>query len=224
MRKQALLIAVALVVIMLGAQNACASITLVNANPGGEPDLFAGLVGNPGGNANNIMDTLYGVGNYSRVDDASDQVWHKFDGSTTAVAKYAGDASDLYWSVGGYLMAINVGNNVNLPTGNVSFTWGLKDKSSGDFWSSNPTLNTDGKDHMVTFLITGVDNTHNNTIGNYVIAWEDRPIGGGSDQDYQDAVIEVHDAAPIPEPTTIIIWSLLGGLGLVFAWRRRKFV
>ena len=25
-----------------------------------------------------------------------------------------------------------------------------------------------------------------------------------------------------PEPATIIIWSLLGGLGLVFAWRRRK--
>ena len=27
---------------------------------------------------------------------------------------------------------------------------------------------------------------------------------------------------PIPEPATIIIWSLLGGLGLVFAWRKRK--
>jgi len=26
----------------------------------------------------------------------------------------------------------------------------------------------------------------------------------------------------VPEPATIIIWSLLGGLGLIFAWRRRK--
>ncbi|MCC6123958.1 MAG: PEP-CTERM sorting domain-containing protein [Pirellulales bacterium] len=26
----------------------------------------------------------------------------------------------------------------------------------------------------------------------------------------------------VPEPSTIIIWSLLGGLGFVFAWRRRK--
>jgi hypothetical protein len=26
----------------------------------------------------------------------------------------------------------------------------------------------------------------------------------------------------VPEPTTIIIWSLLGGLGMVFAWRKRK--
>jgi hypothetical protein len=26
----------------------------------------------------------------------------------------------------------------------------------------------------------------------------------------------------IPEPITIIIWSLLGGLGIVFAWRRRR--
>jgi hypothetical protein len=28
--------------------------------------------------------------------------------------------------------------------------------------------------------------------------------------------------APVPEPATIIIWSLLGGLGMVFAWRKRK--
>ena len=28
--------------------------------------------------------------------------------------------------------------------------------------------------------------------------------------------------AAVPEPATIIIWSLLGGLGLVFAWRKRK--
>ena len=26
----------------------------------------------------------------------------------------------------------------------------------------------------------------------------------------------------VPEPATVIIWSLLGGLGLVFAWRKRK--
>jgi hypothetical protein len=28
-------------------------------------------------------------------------------------------------------------------------------------------------------------------------------------------------ACTIPEPATIIVWSLLGGLGLVFAWRKR---
>ena len=26
----------------------------------------------------------------------------------------------------------------------------------------------------------------------------------------------------VPEPATIVIWSLLGGFGLVFAWRKRK--
>ena len=29
-------------------------------------------------------------------------------------------------------------------------------------------------------------------------------------------------ATATPEPATLIIWSLLGGLGLVFAWRKRK--
>ncbi len=27
--------------------------------------------------------------------------------------------------------------------------------------------------------------------------------------------------SPVPEPTTLIIWSLLGGLGIAYAWRRR---
>ena len=26
----------------------------------------------------------------------------------------------------------------------------------------------------------------------------------------------------IPEPASVIVWSLLGGLGLIFAWRRRR--
>ncbi|MEE8450440.1 MAG: hypothetical protein V3R99_00955 [Thermoguttaceae bacterium] len=27
---------------------------------------------------------------------------------------------------------------------------------------------------------------------------------------------------PIPEPTTLVIWSLLGTLGIIYGWRRRK--
>ena len=30
------------------------------------------------------------------------------------------------------------------------------------------------------------------------------------------------EASATPEPSAILIWSLLGGLGLVFAWRKRK--
>jgi hypothetical protein len=37
---------------------------------------------------------------------------------------------------------------------------------------------------------------------------------GGSYNDLQ--------TVDVPEPTSIVLWSLLGGLGTVFSWRRRK--
>ena len=45
-------------------------------------------------------------------------------------------------------------------------------------------------------------------------------FGSGNDVN-SDGNVQVFGAA-VPEPATIIIWSLLGGLGLVFAWRKRK--
>jgi hypothetical protein len=44
--------------------------------------------------------------------------------------------------------------------------------------------------------------------------WEGKPSTIWDDFQYGS------DATP--EPATIVIWSLLGGLGLVFAWRKRK--
>ena len=41
-------------------------------------------------------------------------------------------------------------------------------------------------------------------------------------RDGNDFVLDDISLTAVPEPTTIIIWSLLGGLGLVFAWRKRK--
>jgi hypothetical protein len=75
---------------------------------------------------------------------------------------------------------------------------------------------------MVTFYITG-----GQSAGHYVIAFED--LKGGGDKDYQDLVVEVMGKAgesgpsPIPEPATIVIWSLLGAVGGIgVAWRRRR--
>lgn len=41
---------------------------------------------------------------------------------------------------------------------------------------------------------------------------------------YSQVIIDdlVLTQADIPEPTTLIIWSLLGALGIVYGWRRRK--
>lgn len=48
---------------------------------------------------------------------------------------------------------------------------------------------------------------------------------GDSNNDVQARgtnLLTLEPAACVPEPATVIIWSLLGGLGMVFAWRRRK--
>jgi hypothetical protein len=44
-------------------------------------------------------------------------------------------------------------------------------------------------------------------------------IRESADSSWQETTLQ---ANMVPEPSTIIIWSLLGGLGLVFAWRKRK--
>src|SRR6266481_4596364 len=55
-------------------------------------------------------------------------------------------------------------------------------------WSSVAAENSDGLDHMVTWLITGNSGHGDNVIGDYVIAFEDLPLGQ-SDLDYNDLVI-----------------------------------
>jgi len=43
-----------------------------------------------------------------------------------------------------------------------------------------------------------------------------------SDTTGVEATLEGPDPSPVPEPTTLIVWSGLGVVGLVAAWRRRR--
>jgi hypothetical protein len=179
------------------------------------------LIG-PGG----ILDQLYGLGNLQRVDDAVDTVWVPANGNASAKAKFAtftqnfGYIPDLngdfnfdesfvsLFSVAG--IGINSGPTVSVPlsSGNVGFLWAL-DPSGAPLWTSLPSKNSDGLDHMVTWSIVDTPST-------WVIAWEDLP--GGGDRDFNDLVVEVH-LAPVPIPSAILL--LGSGLVAMIGIRRR---
>ena len=51
------------------------------------------------------------------------------------------------------------------------------------------------------------------------------PLASGATLTYitdTDNIKFAGDIQPIPEPSTLIIWSLLAGIGVAFGWRRRR--
>ena len=216
--------------VFLLAGTATATFTTILPAPGSEVSLDG-----PGG----ILDQIYGLGNLQRVDDEgvspNDQMWFNPDAfSATAQAKYAGFDQNF-----GYIPDLGApgfdddsfvplfpvtGNGINLgaPTASLSsgpfnFLWAL-DPSGAPLWTSEPSQNDDGIDHMVTWLITGNSGKPGNIFGNWVIGWEDLPQGG--DRDFNDLVVEVGHKNPVPEPTTMLLLGV-GLIGLVGF--RRKF-
>lgn len=99
-------------------------------------------------------------------------------------------------------------------TGSI-FTLGLRSTAIDDqttIYSSRNVDNPDMADHMVTFEIVRDTGHPQNTIGNYVIAWED---SDGFDNDFNDVVVEVSGLQPVPEPEA---WTLaLIGIGVLLA-------
>lgn len=59
--------------------------------------------------------------------------------------------------------------------------------------------------------------------GNYVIGWEDLDFRGSTDKDYNDLVVEIHGAAPVPEASTLMLFGS-GLSGLLFLARRKGLI
>jgi hypothetical protein len=208
-----------------------ASITIPNQPwappPGGELNLLP-IVGDLG-----IMGRLYG--SWVQLDDYT-QFWNP-DGSATATAKYAGNDETVYYygtvsSPPPLLLAqypSGFYNMINAPTVALPHTatgevFKLKDISAGlSFWS-DPALNVadGGAVHAVKFQVL-TDLQGNSVSNEYVVAFEDL-LMAGSDKDYQDMVIQLNNVGTIPEPVSLIVWSLLGAgwVGLAIVQRRRS--
>ncbi len=199
-----------------------------------EPWLVTNRFGYP-----SVLNTLYGAGNYVRVDDSWDQIWWEYDGTATAEAKFAGDSHKIgfeqgsgggpktNWTVADGTWTSTSGSGYGV-SGSLTFDFDpndylrfyIKDVTTGAVWSSKESENTDAIasiDHMVSYYITG-----GASAGHYALAFEDRSVAGGSDRDFQDMVIEVSMVNPVPEPGSLALLGLVilgAGAGIV---RRRR--
>lgn len=116
----------------------------------------------------------------------------------------------------------------------ITFTW-IRGGQNGTF-SSNPEDNRDGKDHMVSYLLRYeqelqpasvlIDEQGPTVNLTYILFWEDSTATGNlapgrdGDFDYQDLVVVVNASyVQVPEPASVGVLGLLGGLGLL---KRRR--
>jgi hypothetical protein len=180
-----------------------------------------------------ILEYLYGYDAHpeylERIDDDLDQWWKETDGTVSARAKFTStrgqfgffdnanrvlysDTGTVYHSEDGSYGEIDPATD---PSGSPDFN----SATFSFYWffdgaeSNHPA---GGADEMVTFRVTDAGKA-SGILAEYILGFED-----GTDDDFQDLVVEVSGAQPIPAPTSLMGLVSMGVMALVIQFSRRR--
>jgi len=215
---------------VLGASNAFAGFTSIGApnfGRGGEASQAEILSNTYGGSFTaNGLDFTNGSITATRIDDSKDQTFKGDITSSRALARFALYGQGFaYGDVSSPTQLFTVGGNnftVTGSTGAVDLpaSYSFVRTGQGGNKSSSNAANSDGQDHLVTYLLTGSGVTG----PTYVLFWEDLNKNK-SDFDFNDLAVEVKATSPIIVPLPAAAWSglvTLAGGALVAGYRKRR--
>jgi len=212
---------------VLGTGKAEASFTSIQSPWPGEASQGQILSHTYGGTfVQNGLDYTNGNITAVRVDDAFDQVFHFDIASIKTIAKFSGGSQGLaYGTLDNEHQLFNVTGNhyaVGGSTGHLDMpgSFSLIRTGTGQDYSSDASVNPDGADHLVTYLLQGAKNSH----PTYVMFWEDQTFKK-SDLDFNDFAVEVKSSCPVVVPLPAATWSglaTLGGSALVAGYRKAR--
>ncbi len=170
----------------------------------------------------------------SNMGVGDDCVWHNGVISMSAKARFASYEQTFGFFPGesaaaAFVPLITVGGNgfgvtgevAEFDIGAIAHTWRWGRAGTGSTFSSRPSDNPDGMDHMVSYKIEGLDNGFDAT---WLLFFEDLRADQNSDWDYNDLVIEINVRAgqpalvPLPTPANMA----LAGLASIAGMRRRR--